>query len=127
MCVVAFQLRVSQVCAQGSEKKLFQLYKQVIYSRLHDPALRFCAKVKKTPEETLDYSSIKDVFSEYETIVATEKEAEAEASFLLFDLPGEGLEPQKVEEDVKEPEMNERRSDQAPRLGPVEVWTQIAW
>ena len=57
---------------------MFQLYKQIIYNKVHDPALRFCAKVKKTPEETLEYSSIKDVFSEYETLLAAEKEAEAE-------------------------------------------------
>ena len=45
---------------------------------MHDPALRFCAKVRKTAEETLEYSTINDAFSEYETLVATEKEAREE-------------------------------------------------
>ena len=78
VCIVACVcIRLILFRVQDSEKKLCQAYKQILYGKMHDAALRYSAKIKKTAEETLAYSTIKDAIDDYKAAVATEKEAEA--------------------------------------------------
>ena len=76
VCIVACVcIRLILFRVQDSEKKLCHVYKQVLYGKMHDAALRYAAKIKKTPEEVLAYSSIKEAIDEYKAAVATEQQA----------------------------------------------------